>query len=180
MSISIDGQSLSCSDVYDIAHGAEAVLSGSARTAMDENVASMPAGPSILEEKRHWLVGGTPQDFGLELLAPDLKRMLPKLELPTSATPASRRSASSRDTPRSRFDCCEGLRPAGMLPHVAGSDSARMTSPCSCSNSCWILRNSSMAARRSELSSTWTSTRSPMRDSRRRLLRCSMDLKSAT
>ncbi|MDP7629951.1 MAG: hypothetical protein QGF03_05115 [SAR324 cluster bacterium] len=41
-------------------------------------------------------MGGTPQDFGLELLAPDLKRMLPKLELPTSATPASRRSASSR------------------------------------------------------------------------------------
>ena len=30
---------------------------------------------------RHWSVNGTPQDFGLELLAPDLERMLPKLEV---------------------------------------------------------------------------------------------------
>jgi histidine ammonia-lyase len=70
MSISIDGKSLRCSDVYDIAHGTGVELSGSARTAMDENVASMPVGPSILEEKHHWLVGG----FAAELSAEELCR----------------------------------------------------------------------------------------------------------
>lgn len=70
MSISIDGKTLRCSDVHDIAHGEGVVLSSSARTAMEENVASMPAGPSILEEKRHWLVGG----FAAELSAEELCR----------------------------------------------------------------------------------------------------------
>jgi histidine ammonia-lyase len=70
MSISIDGQGLRCSDVYDIAHGARVVLADSARTAMAKNVESMPPGPSILEEKRHWLVGG----FAAELSAEELCR----------------------------------------------------------------------------------------------------------
>ena len=55
MSVSIDGQNLGCTDVHAIAHGASVELSEGARSAMEENVASMPAGPSILEEKRHWL-----------------------------------------------------------------------------------------------------------------------------
>ena len=70
MTIEIDGQSLSTSDLHAIAHGEAVVLSREARTKMLANVESMPAGPSILEEKRHWLVGG----FASELTADELCR----------------------------------------------------------------------------------------------------------
>lgn len=58
MSIMLDGRRLSCADLHRVAHGAGATLSPEAAARMLENVASMPPGPSILEQKRHWLVGG--------------------------------------------------------------------------------------------------------------------------
>ena len=68
MSIVLDGRSISSADLHAIAHGASVRLDDAARARMEANVASMPAGPSILEEKRHWLVGG----FAADLSADDL------------------------------------------------------------------------------------------------------------
>ena len=58
MSIKLDGQRLRCDDLHQIAHGAATSLCHDAAAQMTANVASMPDGPSILEQKRHWLVGG--------------------------------------------------------------------------------------------------------------------------
>ena len=58
MSIVIKGKDLSCTDIHRIAHGEVTSLGKETRANMLANVASMPPGPSILEEKRHWLVGG--------------------------------------------------------------------------------------------------------------------------
>ena len=58
MSIALDGKTLTVADVYAIAHGHAVSLDAAARQRMVDNVNSMPPGPSILEEKRHWLVGG--------------------------------------------------------------------------------------------------------------------------
>jgi histidine ammonia-lyase len=63
MSMLIDGQRLCCADLHAIAHGASAELDEGARARMVTNVQSMPEGPSILEEKRHWLVGGFADDL---------------------------------------------------------------------------------------------------------------------
>jgi len=70
MSIALNGQTLSTSDLHAIAHGESVVLSDAARAQMRANFESMPEGPSILEEKRHWLVGG----FASELTADELCR----------------------------------------------------------------------------------------------------------
>jgi histidine ammonia-lyase len=68
--IVISGSGLSCTQLHAIAHGAAVSLSDSAAEAMDVNAASAPAGPSILEEKRHWLVGG----FADEMSGPELAK----------------------------------------------------------------------------------------------------------
>ena len=70
MSVVLDGRTLSTKALHAIAHGASVVLGDEAREQMCANVASMPPGPSILEEKRHWLVGG----FASELTADELCR----------------------------------------------------------------------------------------------------------
>lgn len=51
--IVITGSGLSCTQLHAIAHGSAVSLGDSAAEAMDANAASAPAGPSILEEKRH-------------------------------------------------------------------------------------------------------------------------------
>ena len=58
MSIALSGRGLKCIDLHRIAHGEATSLCEDAAADMTENVASMPDGPSILEQKRHWLVGG--------------------------------------------------------------------------------------------------------------------------
>ena len=58
MSIALDGLTLTVSDLFAIAHGQRVSLDAAARQRMIDNVNTMPPGPSILEEKRHWLVGG--------------------------------------------------------------------------------------------------------------------------
>ena len=63
MSVVINGQHLSCQDLHRIAHGATTLLGEDAVQRMSDNAASMPPGPSILEEKRHWLVGGFASDL---------------------------------------------------------------------------------------------------------------------
>lgn len=63
MTVVINGTGLSCDDLHAVAHGAAAQLDTDARVRMVSNVDSMPAGPSILEEKRHWLVGGFADDL---------------------------------------------------------------------------------------------------------------------
>jgi len=63
MSVVIDGQHLKCSDIHEIAHGSSASLGDHTHEQMSANAASMPPGPSILEEKRHWLVGGFASDL---------------------------------------------------------------------------------------------------------------------
>jgi histidine ammonia-lyase len=68
MSISLDGRGVTAADLHAIAHGEAVHLDAGARGRMEANVASMPSGPSILEEKRHWLVGG----FAAELSADEL------------------------------------------------------------------------------------------------------------
>jgi len=68
MSVVLDGKSLRCADVHRLAHGASVSLDAGARERMRANVESMPSGPSILEEKRHWLVGG----FAAELSPEEL------------------------------------------------------------------------------------------------------------
>ncbi len=70
MTVAIDGQTLTTADIHAIAHGEHVTLSDEARDRMSINVDSMPPGPSILEEKRHWLVGG----FASELTADELCR----------------------------------------------------------------------------------------------------------
>jgi len=70
MSICLDGKTLSTAELHAIAHGEAVELSQAAREQMIANVQSMPEGPSILEEKRHWLVGG----FASELTADELCR----------------------------------------------------------------------------------------------------------
>jgi histidine ammonia-lyase len=68
MSIALDGRGVTAADLHAVAHGATVRLDADARARMEANVASMPEGPSILEEKRHWLVGG----FAAELSADEL------------------------------------------------------------------------------------------------------------
>ena len=63
MSVVIDGQHLTCSGLHRIAHGENATLGPDVHQKMESNVATMPPGPSILEEKRHWLVGGFASDL---------------------------------------------------------------------------------------------------------------------
>jgi histidine ammonia-lyase len=68
--IRIDGRTLDCDALHAVAGGASVALCPDAIARMKANVASAPAGPSILEEKRHWLVGG----FAAELSGDDLAR----------------------------------------------------------------------------------------------------------
>ena len=68
MSFVLDGKTLSVADVHAIAHGDPVSLDAEARQRMIENVNSMPPGPSILEEKRHWLVGGFAAEMNEEEL----------------------------------------------------------------------------------------------------------------
>ena len=70
MTIRLNGQNLKCTDVHAIAHGGSTALCEDARLRMQANVDSMPEGPSILEEKRHWLVGG----FASEMTPDELCR----------------------------------------------------------------------------------------------------------
>ena len=58
MSITLIDEDSKCIDLHGIAHGEATSLCEDAAANMTENVASMPDGPSILEQKRHWLVGG--------------------------------------------------------------------------------------------------------------------------
>ena len=67
--IQIDGQALSCTQVHAIAHGAAVSLSAEAAQRMADNAASAPPGPSVLEEKRHWLVGGFADEMSGDELA---------------------------------------------------------------------------------------------------------------
>jgi len=67
--ILIDGQGLGCTQLHAIAHGAEVGLCRTASAAMEANAASAPAGGSVLEEKRHWLVGGFADEMSGEALA---------------------------------------------------------------------------------------------------------------
>ncbi len=67
--IRIDGTSLSCNQVHAIAHGAEAELCPLAAQRMADNAATAPPGPSVLEEKRHWLVGGFADEMSGDALA---------------------------------------------------------------------------------------------------------------
>ncbi len=68
MSILLDGKTLSVADVHAIANGGAVSLGAEARQRMIDNVNSMPPGPSILEEKRHWLVGGFAAEMNEEEL----------------------------------------------------------------------------------------------------------------
>lgn len=70
MTVKIAGEGLTCQQLHSIAHGAAVVLSADAHARMQANVDSMPDGPSILEEKRHWLVGG----FAAEMSPDELCR----------------------------------------------------------------------------------------------------------
>jgi histidine ammonia-lyase len=67
--ITIDGIGLDCAAVHAVAHGAPVALDPAARAAMVDNEASIPPGPSVLEEKRHWLVGGFADALSGEALA---------------------------------------------------------------------------------------------------------------
>ena len=70
MTVTISGEGLTCERLHRIAHGASVALSAAAHARMQANVDSMPDGPSILEEKRHWLVGG----FAAEMSPDELCR----------------------------------------------------------------------------------------------------------
>jgi histidine ammonia-lyase len=67
--IRLDGRSLSCNQLHAIAHGARVSLHPDAAQRMADNAASAPPGPSVLEEKRHWLVGGFADEMSGEALA---------------------------------------------------------------------------------------------------------------
>ena len=67
--ILIDGRSLSCTQLHAIAHGAQVALCPAAAERMTANAASAPPGQSILEEKRHWLVGGFADEMSGDALA---------------------------------------------------------------------------------------------------------------
>ena len=67
--IRIDGQSLSCAQLHAIGHGAEVMLCGTARKRMVDNVAATPSGPSVLERKRDWLMGGFDAELSADALA---------------------------------------------------------------------------------------------------------------
>ena len=69
MSVVINGQTLSCNAVHAIANGQSVSLCDDAQARMQANVDSMPAGPSILEEKRHWLVGGFAEEMSQDELS---------------------------------------------------------------------------------------------------------------
>jgi histidine ammonia-lyase len=56
--IQIDGLSLDCATVHQIAHGARVSLCPDAAQRMRDNAATTPGGASVLEQKRHWLMGG--------------------------------------------------------------------------------------------------------------------------
>ena len=68
MTVEITGSDLTCEDLHSVAHGSSVALSECARSRMQSNVDSMPEGPSILEEKRHWLVGGFAAEMSPEEL----------------------------------------------------------------------------------------------------------------
>jgi len=70
VTVMISGEGLTCERLHSIAHGAGVALSADAHVRMQANVDSMPDGPSILEEKRHWLVGG----FAAEMSPDELCR----------------------------------------------------------------------------------------------------------
>jgi histidine ammonia-lyase len=56
--LQISGDGLRCQDVWDVASGKRrAALQGAAADRMAANAARLPAGPSVLERKRRWLLG---------------------------------------------------------------------------------------------------------------------------
>ena len=66
--IQIDGMQLTCTQLHAIAYGEKVVLAPDAVSRMQANADSAPAGASVLEEKRHWLVGGFADEMGEEEL----------------------------------------------------------------------------------------------------------------
>ncbi len=67
--ILVDGQTLSCDAIHAVMAGEPVGLCPSAAERMRSNAQSAPPGLSVLEEKRHWLVGGFAADLRGDELA---------------------------------------------------------------------------------------------------------------
>lgn len=67
--IRLDGASLTIEEVHRVAVGEGATLAPEAAAAMRENAAGAPAGQSVLERKRQWLVGDHAVGLGGDELA---------------------------------------------------------------------------------------------------------------
>lgn len=59
----LGGSPLSCADLHAVCHGAPVALDEAARERMAANAAAVPSGPSVLQAKRRWLMGGTGEDL---------------------------------------------------------------------------------------------------------------------
>ncbi len=68
-SVMLGAARMRCVDLHAIAHGAPVVLAPEARAAMAANVAAAPEGPSILEQKRRWLLGEQAEGLHADALA---------------------------------------------------------------------------------------------------------------
>ena len=68
-SVMVGAGRMRCVDLHAIAHGAPVVLAPEARAAMAANVAAAPEGPSILEQKRRWLLGEQAEGLHADALA---------------------------------------------------------------------------------------------------------------
>lgn len=61
--VELGGGPLRCEDLHALCHGAPAALAEEARARMAANAAAVPAGPSVLQAKRRWLMGTAGEDL---------------------------------------------------------------------------------------------------------------------